>query len=98
MKNFSNKVDKYKKYPKVFIRPDQSFEDRLTHRILIAGAKTIPGNIKCVFNNQKILNMNLDHLLLIMIKQLLIGIVKLNIQKQDFPNGKIRSLLVIIID
>ena len=54
MKNFSNIVDKYKKYPKVFIRPDQSFEDRLTRRILIAGAKTIPGNIKCVFNNRNL--------------------------------------------
>ena len=52
MKNFSNVVDKYKKYPNVFIRPDQSFEDRLTRIILIAGAKTIPGNIKCVFNNR----------------------------------------------
>ena len=39
MKNFSNIVDKYKNYPKVFIRPDQSFEDRLTRRILMAGAK-----------------------------------------------------------
>ena len=54
MKNFSNIVDKYKKYPKVCIRPDQSFEDRLTRRILIAGAKTIPGNIKCVFNNRNL--------------------------------------------
>ena len=54
MKNFSNIVDKYKKYLKVFIRHDQSFEDRFTRRILIAGAKTIPGNIKCVFNNRNL--------------------------------------------
>ena len=54
MKNFSKIVDKYKKYPKVFIRPAHSFEDRLTRRIIIAGTKTILGNIKCVFNNRNI--------------------------------------------
>ena len=54
MKNSLKIVDKHKKYPKVFIRPDQSFEDRLTSRILFVGANTIYGNIKCVFNNRNI--------------------------------------------
>ena len=54
IKNFSNIGDKYKKFPKVFIKPDQSFEEGLIRRILIADAKTIPGNIKCVFNNKNL--------------------------------------------
>ena len=45
MKNFSKIVGKHNNYSRVFIIPDQSFEDRLTRKILISGAKTIPGNI-----------------------------------------------------
>ena len=54
IKNLSKIVDKHNKYPKVFIRPDQHFKDRLTRRIIIAGVKTIPGNIICVFNNRNL--------------------------------------------
>ena len=54
IKKISNTGDKYKKYQKVFIRPDQSFEDIIIRIILIDGAKTIPGSIKCVFNNKNL--------------------------------------------
>lgn len=49
-------MEKHIKYPKVFIRPNQSYDDRLKRRVLIADAKMIPGNIRYVFNIRNLEN------------------------------------------
>ena len=38
-------------YSNIYIRPCQSYDDRMKLRILTLGASNKPGNIKCVFNN-----------------------------------------------
>ena len=38
-------------YSNLYIRPDQSYDDRVKRRILTSGASNKPGNMKCVFNN-----------------------------------------------
>ena len=51
MKSFINvRKNNIDLYSKVFLRPDQSYEDRLKCKILFNGASLKPGNIKCIFN------------------------------------------------
>ena len=38
-------------YSNVYIKPDQSYDDRIKSKILTIGVTNKPGNIKCVFNN-----------------------------------------------
>ena len=47
---FINLSDRITNYPNIFLRPDQSNDDRTKRNILTIGADLIPGNIKCVFN------------------------------------------------
>ena len=47
---FINLPDKNTNYPNIFLRPDQSYDDRTKRNILTIGADLIPGNIKFVFN------------------------------------------------
>ena len=51
MKSFINvRKNNIDLYSNVFLRPDQSYMDRLKRKILFNGASLKPGNIKCVYN------------------------------------------------
>ena len=47
--NLPNRVDKY---PKVFLRPDLSFDERVKRPILTIGAENMTKHTRCIFNNR----------------------------------------------
>ena len=90
-------------YSKVYLRPNQSYEDRLKRKILSNGESLKPGIIKCVFNIRtlnyelQLFSLNNNRVVIDWTSNVDYSTTEYNKWKSSIDNNKIHIILIIMV-